>query len=633
MPLRRRVTVFVMLVTGCAVVVALAMAFTFGMLQWRRHLAGNLATLSQVVAANAAGSLAFQRPDEARAMLSALRAHEEIADVRLLDLKGELFAEFRGRADGGAFRPPAAGRGYRMEGFRLYAAEPVTLGGETYGRVEMTADIRHQLTDLALITGGVMLGVLAAVMVLVYFLSVFLQRAITDPLYALSATAREVALRQDFALRARKFADDEIGDLTDAFNAMLAEVQQRDLALRRESAERLRAQEDNRDLERKLEQKQRLESLGVLAGGIAHDFNNILTGILCSASLGRLDAERGSVIDRHLERIEQNSRRAAELCEQMLAYAGKARLSARVIDLNGLARDTVDMLHTSLPVDAELALDLEPALPAIRGDVARIRQVLMNLILNAAEALGTPPRRIAVRTGRAELDAEELARISNPEGAQPGAFVRLQVSDTGVGIDSDRLRRIFEPFHTSKFAGRGLGLSAVLGIIRSTGGALDVESEVGRGTTFSVYFPSTGEPLEATAPAPRGAAADGQPPAGTGTVIVVDDEAAVRAVATDVLTRMGFTVLTATGGAEAVAAVEKHDRPIAGVLLDLTMPGMDGVATLRALRRIRPGLRAVLMSGYDQRDTLPQLEAMGFSAFVQKPFTPESLAETAAALR
>jgi two-component system NtrC family sensor kinase len=425
------------------------------------------------------------------------------------------------------------------------------------------------------------------------------------------------SLAEKWALRQQTLA--QVSDLEQRVAARTRDLEAALERLQRESLERLRAEEERRVFERKLEETQRLEGLGVLAGGIAHDFNNILTGILVSASIARLDAAPGSELHEHLRLIEDNSRRAAELCEQMLTYAGKGQVHMRPLDLNDLVRETLELLRVSLPKDADLILDLATMLPRVQGDPARLRQVLMNLVVNAAESLAAAPRQIRLVSGPVRLDAAALARMAHQGEAQPGEFVFIEVTDTGTGMAPDTLRRIFEPFFTTKFTGRGLGLCAVLGIVRSHGGVLDVAAELGRGTTFRVYFPAVTAPA-AEKPAPQVA-----PTLGNGRVLLVDDEDAVRLSATVALRRYGIDVVGVRDGIEAIETVERGTADFSGVLLDLTMPGMDGIATLAALRKLLPGLPVVLMSGYHQDDARRKIGDAAAVGFLQKPFTVESL--------
>ena len=413
----------------------------------------------------------------------------------------------------------------------------------------------------------------------------------------------------------------QLADLELRVQARTVELTRAVENLRQETKERARSEEERRTLERKFEETQRLESLGVLAGGIAHDFNNILTGVLGSASLARLEIDPGSPLDDHLTRIERSACRAAELCEQMLAYAGKGQVVVRSIHLNELVHDTLELLHMSVPKDANLTVNLAPTLPLVTGDPARVRQVLMNLVINAAEALTTPPRRVSLSTRVVSLGLAELEALLFPGDAVPGDFVCVEVADTGSGMSQETLRRIFEPFYTTKFTGRGLGLCAVQGILRSRGGALHVVTDVGQGSTFRAFFPVpriTQPELSKPVP-PRTRRAS------SGTILVVDDESAVREISAAALRRSGFHVLTAADGVEAVKLVKTSTEAIDGVLLDLTMPQLDGVSTLKALRALRPELPAVLMSGYDQQEALQRFDGLGLAGFLQKPFTLDSL--------
>lgn len=426
------------------------------------------------------------------------------------------------------------------------------------------------------------------------------------------------ALTEKWMLRQQTRA--QVEALEAGVAARTAELEAALEKLKHESAERARFEEERRMIERKLEETQRLEGLGMLAGGVAHDFNNILTGILASASLAGMDVAPGTEVSLHLKRIEENSLRAAGLCQQLLVYAGKGQVSASSLDLNVLLRETLQLLHASVPKDAELALELAPKLPAIAGDAARLSQVFMNLVLNAAEALNGGPRRIRISTGTARLDQTALEKTVFRGEAKAGEFVTVEVTDTGLGMTPDTLSRIFEPFFTTKFTGRGLGLCAVVGIVRGHGGAMHVESEQGRGTTFRVYLPVAASAGPAVAE-PRASAT----PKEKGRVLVVDDEDAVRLVAAAAIKRQGFDTEVAADGTEAVEIMERGQNGFVGVLLDMTMPKMDGLTTLVNLRKIQPGLPVILMSGHDQGDIARKLEGHADVMMLKKPFTVDEL--------
>jgi PAS domain S-box-containing protein len=385
--------------------------------------------------------------------------------------------------------------------------------------------------------------------------------------------------------------------------------------------ERLRAQEEREMLERKLLETQKLESLGVLAGGIAHDFNNILTGILGSASLARIDVPAGGRAEEHIAQIEVSARRAADLCHQMLAYAGKGRFLVQLLDLNQIVREITQLLDLSISRKASLRYDLAEVLPPMSVDATQIRQVLMNLVLNASEALGNSEGVITLATGTQLVDADYLRTAAIEGGLPDGQYIFLEVSDNGSGMSRETVERIFDPFFTTKFTGRGLGLSAVLGIVRGHKGAIKVYSELGRGTTFKLLFPvAAGD-----AAAERAAIIGEDEWRGQGTVLVIDDEATVRGVTERILQAIGFDSVAASDGAQGVEIVRRRRDSLVGVLLDLTMPNMDSETVFREIGLLCPRLPIVLMSGYNEGDAIARFAGRGLAGFLQKPFTVDDI--------
>ncbi|MDS4068742.1 MAG: ATP-binding protein [Candidatus Competibacter sp.] len=386
--------------------------------------------------------------------------------------------------------------------------------------------------------------------------------------------------------------------------------------------ERKWAEEKRLQLERQMQQTQKLESLGVLAGGIAHDFNNMLTIILGNASLALDELPPMSPARDSLKAIEQTSLRAAELCRQMLAYSGKGRFVIENIRLGMLIGEMISLLKASITKKAILNLNLKEPLPALRGDPSQIRQIVMNLVINASEALGETSGVITISTGLMECSREYLAEAYLDESLTEGLYVWLEVSDTGCGMDSEIQRRIFEPFFTTKFTGRGLGLSAVLGIVRGHKGALKVYSEPGKGTTFKVLFPAV---QQERPPVTRPSEVKPVDWKGTGTILLVDDEESVRTLGSRMLERIGFKVLTAVDGREALEIYRSGHDEIALVLLDLTMPDLDGEETFRELRRIDPKVRVVMSSGYTESEITPRFAGKRLTGFLQKPYTITAL--------
>ena len=377
-------------------------------------------------------------------------------------------------------------------------------------------------------------------------------------------------------------------------------------------------------MEEQLRHTQKLESLGVLAGGVAHDFNNLLTGILGNASLA-LDRTPQQHPNRILlEEVMLGAERAADLTRQLLAYAGKGRFVMRTIDLSGLVKEISGLIQSSIPKAVQLRLQLGEPAPGILADPGQMQQIVMNLVINGAEAIGPEGGTVLVRTFAQAVDEAYIASLSSAgELLKPGSHVMLEVSDNGCGMNEQTLQKIFDPFFTTKFAGRGLGLSAVLGIVRAHKGALNVYSQPGRGTTFKLLFPVFGEApaLEITP------AAEASKLAGCGTVLIVDDEEMVRHTARHTLERYGYRTLVAENGQQAVETYQR-ERNVSLVLLDLTMPIMGGEEALRQLKTIDPGVRVLLSSGYNETEALERFAGEGLAGFIQKPYTATGLAES-----
>ena len=396
------------------------------------------------------------------------------------------------------------------------------------------------------------------------------------------------------------------------------------LGMLEDITERKRGEKERLALERKIQETQKLESLGVLAGGIAHDFNNILMAVLGNADLALDRLPAMSPARGNLREIESASRRAADLCSQMLAYSGKGKFVIEPIDLSALVEEMHHLLDASTSKKAVLRLDLAEEIPAVRGDATQIRQVVMNLVINASEAIGERSGMITVSTGVRDCDAEFLEATLLKENVRPGRYVFLAVSDTGCGMTAETRRRVFEPFFTTKFTGRGLGMSAVLGIVRGHQGTLQLISEQGDGAEFTILFPA----LEESAPVSEQTAADGENGGRlAGCVLLVDDEETIRSLGRQMLERIGFEVITARDGADALMIYENLSDRIDLVLLDLTMPNMDGEEAMDALLRMNPDLRIVLSSGYSEHEISSRFSGRGLAGFLQKPYTLSRLRE------
>lgn len=367
--------------------------------------------------------------------------------------------------------------------------------------------------------------------------------------------------------------------------------------------------------DRALRQAQKLESLGLLASGIAHDFNNLLGALLAHLNLLELNLPPESPLRVRVDGMGAVLDRATGLVRQMLAYAGQGETSPRHLDPNHAIQDMAGMMSLSTPKGVILDLDLEADAPWITADPAQFQQVVLNLLTNAADAIGDGHGRIRVATRKARLDGAMLARDFQHQGLHPGDYHCLEVVDTGCGMTEDVMARIFDPFFTTKSEGRGLGLSAMRGILRSHGGGMSIQSQPGQGTTFRVYFPASDQP-PAPQPIPGRTLA---PLRLAGPALVVDDEGPLRAAVSEYLQMQGLQVLEAGDGVEALDMLGAHED-LALIVMDLTMPRMGGIEALAALRRAHPRLPVVLMSGYALDPALRDLQADTATAFLGKPF-------------
>jgi PAS domain S-box-containing protein len=382
----------------------------------------------------------------------------------------------------------------------------------------------------------------------------------------------------------------------------------------RDLSARHAAEAEKTRLQHQLQETQRLESLGVLAGGMAHDFNNLLTAILGNASLARESLTEPRIAKDMLAQIEVAANQAAGLCRQMLAYAGHGQLRIEPLNISTVVLESAKLLEMTTAHRARLELQLAPALPSILADASQLRQVVLNLVHNAAEAIERGDGAIVVTTATATIDQEMISTARVRSDITPGPGVTLIVADNGIGMTPQTLDRIFEPFFTTKFTGRGLGLPAVLGIVRSHGGLLNVESTPGVGSTFRVTFSAT-DSAAAAATAPRTSVV-----ASGGRALVVEDEEPVRKVVQQALLRMGYEVDTATDGASAVTRVTRDPKRYDLVVVDMTMPRMDGAVTLQQMRRLGLIAPCILMSGLGEQQVRQRIEGVSNVTFLQKPF-------------
>ena len=385
----------------------------------------------------------------------------------------------------------------------------------------------------------------------------------------------------------------------------------------------LRDVSERKRFQERFQQTQKLESLGLLAGGIAHDFNNLLTGIIGNTSILLEDIPPGSPMRASLQDVASAAGRASALTQQLLAYAGKGRFVVEPLDLSALVRETSNLIKTSIPMSVELRLNLTNDLPVIEGDASQIQQLVMNLVINAAEAIGEGKTGVvAVTTGTQTINQAYIQQTFPGQEISPGNYVMLDVTDTGCGMSEATAARIFDPFFTTKFSGRGLGLAATAGIVRGHRGALKLHSVLGEGSSFRVLFPAS-----QGAPKTRTSDFEEKDLRGSETILVIDDEEIVRRAARSALEHYGYTVVVSENGKSSLELLAELHYAVDLVVLDMTMPGMSGEETLRHLKAVRPELPVILSSGYSEEEATGRLTGKGVAGFIQKPYSASYLAQ------
>ncbi|WP_231288336.1 ATP-binding protein [Mariprofundus ferrooxydans] len=388
-----------------------------------------------------------------------------------------------------------------------------------------------------------------------------------------------------------------------------------------DTSERRQLDQEHNELKAQLEHAQRLESLGVLAGGIAHDFNNLLAAIMGNAELARDMIGGESPADPYIENIVGTCDHASELCKQMLAYAGKGSYELEVLDINEMVRSMGKLIRASVGDNIVLKIKLDPRLPGVEGDLAQIQQLILNFIVNSADAIGTETGEIKLSSGARYMQREALDKLYHGAELPEGEYVVIEVRDNGIGMDPATQTKIFDPFYTTKETGSGLGLSAVLGIVQGHHGAIQLFSAPGKGTAFRVYLPSTEQSVKEQ----MVTTVEVEAWRGAGSVLVVDDDLRVRSVAASFVEKLDFDVLTADDGREGVEQFRKHHDHLKAVLLDMTMPVMGGAEAMLGMREIDKTVPIILVSGYSEVEAGKLIAGDRPDGFLQKPFKAKAL--------
>ncbi|MBV7338566.1 response regulator [Chloroflexi bacterium TSY] len=382
----------------------------------------------------------------------------------------------------------------------------------------------------------------------------------------------------------------------------------------------------HKQAEEALREAQRLDSLGVLTGGIAHDFNNMLTGILAQTSLAAAKLPQGSQAHGHINKAMKSAANAADLTKQLLVYAGKAQKEIATLDLNKLIHETATLVDATLPDTIDLEFSLLEKVLWVEGDTGQIQQVILNLILNGAEAIQPLRGQVHLTTSITTISQNQRQNVAyGQKPLEPGRYVCLSVSDTGSGMDDETKQHIFDPFFTTKENGHGLGLSSILGIVRTHHGLVSVDSEEEAGTTFTLLFPAVTQSREhqeipmptirkSTSPSPL--------------VLIVDDEEPVRDAVVEILDMAGIRTITAEDGHEGIQKYKEHRQDIGLTILDLKMPVMNGEETFTALQEIDPAAKVIFSSGYGEEEIVERMMQRGIEHVLQKPYDMYTLITT-----
>lgn len=620
-PIKSKLTIYNMLITGTALLVA---CFAFSIYDWtsvRRQMAKEMAVLAEMIGKNCTAALSFKDRRDAREILSALKANQHVMWAAVLDSKGNLFAVYG--SDGPISKqryalPPDKTHDFRSG--RLIVRKPITLGNEPIGEVYVISDL-GELTSRIQTFIIILLIVLTISLLAAFLIARKLQSGISEPILQLTDTARTVSEKKDYSVRATKYSDDELGFLTESFNEMLAQIQQRNNELQEthdkleKQAEKLRKElKQRKRLQSELARAQRLETAGRIAGQIAHDFNNLLGPLAAYPSLVSDDLPPDHPAQEMLSEMETSATKIAEINQQLLALGRRGHYTQEAVDLNELVQKVVESLK--IPPAIQLQKNLANDLFTIKGGSAQLTRALSNIIINAIEAMHFDGV-LTIYTQNFYLDQP----MQQKHLIKRGEYVKLDISDTGGGIDKRHLDKIFDPFFTTKtmdrMRGSGLGLSVVHGIVQDHNGYVTVDSSP-EGTTFSLFFPVNRE-MEEEPSEPREEVRGGDE-----SILVVDDDPFQRRVAGAILNRLGYQVHAIDSGEKAVEYVKEHPTDL--ILLDMLMDGIDGTETYQKILRFRPDQRALVFSGYAMSKRVDKALELGAGGFIAKPISMQTLA-------
>jgi signal transduction histidine kinase len=630
--IKRKLTLVIMLTSSVSLLLASAAFLAFDFYSHREEMVHEMSAMAHAIADNCADSLAAGDRAGVGRVLGLLQNNLPVVAAYLYSSDGSTLAKYvRPDADKRAVfsKPGAIGQWFR-DGY-LIVSRAVVSNGKVVGSISLQCDsgsFRQRFKRYAV----TLCIILLAASVAAYLLASRLQRLVSVPILSLTRVARVITEQKDYSIRVEeKFNDDEIDLLIDAFNQMLTQIHERDVqlqkvkdelekrvqartyALQQELAERKRTEEQ-------LRQSQKMEAVGRLAGGVAHDFNNLLTVITGYSDLLLRRLSEDDPQRRSAQEIQTAAHRAASLTRQLLAFSRKQVLQPKVLDLNVVVAGMEKMLRRLIGEDVELKTVLAPTLGKIKADPGQIEQVIMNLVINSRDAMPSGGK-IIITTAAATIGADTTFQDGEND---PGEYVTISVKDTGLGMTPEVKAHLFEPFFTTKGKdkGTGLGLPTCYGIVKQSGGHIDVFSESDKGTTFKIFLRRVEKAAEQLAEYDEAKLL----PRGKETLLVVEDEPAVRELAACVLRESGYKVLEAGNGREALRVVEEHgNKPIELLISDVIMPHMSGKELVDRMKTTRPKTKVLFISGYtDDAIVLHGALAPGVD-YLEKPFSPARL--------
>jgi len=632
-----------LLATSSTAVLLVCAAFIFLEIKTSDSSVSTLYGTAAIVAVQSHAALASKNPAFANELFQAASARPSIAAVTLYAEDGSLFLSYLRPDLKGHFAPPAQPPpdGFYAEGEARVLVQPILLNGSRLGSVYVRSDTAERNTRIRQFVLMALIALVASWLVVLFFSS-RLELMILEPISQLSRAMRVVSKDKNCSVRAYKCGEGELRELIDGFNGMLGQIQQREAAsekarielenrmrertstLEQEIAERTR-------LQQQLLQGQKMEALGQLAGGIAHDFNNLLTVIMGNLSLARIQSGPDGKIAALLQAAEQGSHRASDLTRQLLAVGRRTFNVPKALDLHEVVTEVMQILKRTIDPRIVIETTAPEAVWLVHADSGQMFQVLMNLCVNARDAM---PDGGVLGLAIKHVVRKAQGREDMGLGGKSGGFVQLIVSDTGSGMEPETCRRIFEPFFTTKEVGKGLGLglAMVYGMVTQNKGIITVDSKLGAGSRFTIEFPryrGTEADEAVSVELVTGAEEPNTGPEGSGeTILLVEDEDGIRKLARKVLEQLGYVVLEAEDGQLGLTAYQEQQSRISAVILDLTMPKKSGLEVLASIRRMNPGVRVILSSGYSAAAQKLDLAQLGVMAFLQKPYIPNELART-----